>query len=88
MPLRRGSDGRLGVAAAGGSGGGSKVTVNVINAPAGVESQQTSTDAQGNTRVDITLKKAVDGAVGDSLAGGTGRCVLRDQYGVRQFTGS
>ena len=68
-------------------GGGSSVTMNVINAPAGVQSQQTSRDAQGNTRVDITLK-AVDGAVGDSLSAGTGRRALASQYGVRQFTGS
>jgi hypothetical protein len=74
------------MAALGGAGG--SVTVNVINAPAGVQSQQTTRDAQGNTRVDITLKKAVDGAVGDSLSAGTGRRVLANQYGVRQFTGS
>ena len=86
VPLKRGADGNLGIASSGGGRGGN-VTVNVINAPAGVESQQTTTDAQGNTRVDITLKKAVDGAVGDSLAAGTGRRVLRDQYGVRQFMG-
>jgi hypothetical protein len=69
-------------------GGGGSVTVNVINAPAGVQNQQTTRDAQGNTRVDITLKKAVDGAIGDSLSAGTGRRVLANQYGVRQFTGS
>jgi hypothetical protein len=69
-------------------GGAGSVTVNVINAPAGVQGQRTTRDAQGNTRVDITLKKAVDGAVGDSLSAGTGRRVLANQYGVRQFTGS
>jgi hypothetical protein len=37
---------------------------------------------------DITLKKAVDGAVGDSPSAGTGPRVLANQYGVRQFTGS
>jgi len=88
MPLQRGSDGKLGVASSGGGGRAGNVTVNVFNAPAGVESQQTTTDAQGNSRVDITLRKAVDGAVGDSLAGGTGRRVLRDKYNVRQFMGA
>jgi len=52
-----------------------------------VQSQQTTREAQG-TRVDITLKKAVDGAVGDSLSAGTSRRVLANQYGARQFTGS
>ncbi|WP_316234671.1 hypothetical protein [Bradyrhizobium sp. SZCCHNR1020] len=86
VPLKRDGSGNLGIASSGGGRGGN-VTVNVINAPAGVESQQTTTDAQGNTRVDITLKKAVDSAVGDSLSAGTGRRVMRDQYGVRQFMG-
>jgi phage-related minor tail protein len=88
MPLRRGSDGKLGVASSGGGGRGGNVTVNVINAPAGVESQQTTTDAQGNTRVDITLKKAIDGAVGDSIVSGSGQRALKSNYGIRQFMGS
>jgi phage-related minor tail protein len=88
VPLKRGADGNLGIASSGPGGSAGNVTVNVINAPAGVESQRTTTDAQGNTRIDVTLKTAIDGAVGDSLSAGTGRRVLASQYGVRQFTRS
>jgi hypothetical protein len=88
MPLRRGSDGKLGVASSGGGGRSGNVTVNVINAPAGVQSQQTTTDGQGNKRVDIVLNKAIDNAVGDSMANGAGRRTLRNRYGINQFTGS
>ncbi|MCK1503129.1 hypothetical protein [Bradyrhizobium sp. 188] len=72
-----------------GAGGGAapQVTVNVVNAPAGVKSQTSQTDANGNTRVDVILNKAMDEAVGKSLSTGTGRRVLRGQYGVNQFTG-
>ncbi|MGJ5000578.1 phage tail tape measure protein [Bradyrhizobium sp. HKCCYLRH2060] len=40
-----------------------------------------------NGDVTVTLKKAVDDAVGDSLSTGTGRRVLNAQYGVKPFTG-
>ncbi|MCA1400198.1 hypothetical protein [Bradyrhizobium sp. BRP56] len=48
----------------------------------------TSTVEQSlNGDVSVTLRKMVDGAVGDSLSTGTGRRVLGDQYGVKPFTG-
>jgi phage-related minor tail protein len=59
MPLRRGSDRKLGVAA-GGGGGGVNVTVNVQNAPAGVQSQASRVDSNGNVSVDVILKKPVN----------------------------
>jgi len=40
-----------------------------------------------NGDVTVTLKKAIDGAVGDSLSMGAGRRVLAGQYGVKPFTG-
>jgi hypothetical protein len=88
VPLHRGSDGKLGVASSGGRGRAGNVTVNVINAPAGVESQQTTTDGQGNQRIDIVLNKKVDSAVGDSLVNGSGRRVLASNFGVKPYTGS
>jgi hypothetical protein len=61
--------------------------VNVHNAPAGVQSQTSRVDAQGNIAVDVILKKAIDGAVADSLSNGAGRRVLADDFGVKQFMG-
>jgi hypothetical protein len=81
VPLRRGSDGNLGVAS---SGGGGKAPTIIIN---------NHTDAQPNVStgqngdVTITLKKTVDAMVGDSLANGSGMRVLDKQYGVKPFTG-
>lgn len=63
------------------------VTVNVHNAPAGVQSTTTSADANGNVQLDVILKKMVDQTVGDSLSMGTGQRILQRQYGVKQFMG-
>ena len=84
MPLRRGPDGRLGVA---GAAGGVNVMVNVHNAPAGVQSQTSRMDSNGNVAVDVVLKKAIDGMVADSLSNGSGRRVLADNFGVKPFMG-
>ncbi|WP_208072616.1 phage tail length tape measure family protein [Bradyrhizobium barranii] len=89
MPLRRGPDGRLGVAAGGaandnGSSGG--VVVNVIN-QTGVQAEA-STSRSANGDVTVTLKKMMDDAIGQSLSSGNGSRVLKSQYGVRQFMGS
>jgi hypothetical protein len=63
------------------------VTVNVHNAPAGVQSQTSRVGANGNVAVDVILKKAVDGMVGDSLSNGSGRGVLAREFGVKPFMG-
>lgn len=71
------------MAAMGGGGGGSAPNITINN----------HTDAQPkvstgpNGDVTITLKKMIDGAVGDSLSSGTGMRVLSKQYGVNQFAG-
>jgi phage-related minor tail protein len=57
MPLSRLPDGRLGVTSAGGAG---PVTVNVINAPAGVERVRSAPDGNGGTRVDVELRRMVE----------------------------
>jgi phage-related minor tail protein len=86
VPLKRGADGNLGIAASGG-GRGVNVTVNVHNAPAGVLSQTSGLGANGNVAVDVILKKAVDGMIGDSLSNGSGRRVLAREFGVKPFMG-
>jgi hypothetical protein len=56
MPLSRLPDGRLGVASA--SPG--PITVNVTNAPAGVERVRSAPDGNGGTRIDIQLRRMVE----------------------------
>ena len=46
---------------------------------------QVSTGSNGD--VTITLKKAIDGAVGDSMSSGSGMRVLSKQYGIKPFAG-
>jgi len=68
-------------------GGGGAVTVNITNAPAGTSAQVSQTKTSNGTRIDIALKKMLDGAVGDSLSSGAGMRVLSRQFGIKQFTG-
>ncbi|GIQ73186.1 hypothetical protein [Bradyrhizobium sp. RD5-C2] len=70
----------LGAAAAGG-GQGAKVTINNYS------DASPTVQKSSNGDVTVTLRKMVDGAVGDSLSAGSGRRVLGSQYGVKQFTG-
>lgn len=67
-----------------GGGGGSSAPNIIINNHTDAQ-PQVSTGSNGD--VTITLKKMVDGMVGDSLASGTGMRVLDKQYGVKQFAG-
>ena len=85
VPLKRGADGNLGIAASGG-GRGVNVTVNVHNAPAGVQSQTSRVDSKGNVAVDVVLKK-IDGLVGDSISNGAGGRALKRDFGIKRFTG-
>jgi hypothetical protein len=86
VPLKRGSDGNLGIAASGG-GRGVNVTVNVHNAPAGVQSQTSRVDSNGNVAVDVMLNKWGDGMVANSLSNGSGLRVLKQDFGIKRFTG-
>ncbi|MGX9443857.1 phage tail length tape measure family protein [Nitrobacteraceae bacterium UC4446_H13] len=82
MPLQRGSDGRLGVAANGGGGGG-KTEINIVGGginPNDVEVRQTE-DGRGNTRTDIVLDQAVANAM--SRAGSNTRKAMANNYGAR-----
>lgn len=64
------------------SGGGSSVTINNYS------DARPNVERSSNGDVTITLRKAVDDMVGESLSTGTGRRVLGSQYGVNQFMGS
>ena len=82
VPLRRGADGSLGVAS---SGGGGKAPTIVINNHTDAQPQ---VSASSNGDVTVTLRKIIDAGVGDSMSTGTGRRVLAQQFGVKQFMGS
>jgi hypothetical protein len=71
----------LGAAAGAGGGRSPQVTINNYTDAA------PSVEQVPNGDITVTLRKMVDGAVGDSLSTGTGRRVLGDQYGVKPFTG-
>lgn len=71
MPLRRGADGKLGIASAGsGSNGATTLSVNFHNAPSGTEagSAKLSKDKAGNMSLDIVFKNAVTNIVAGDLA--------------------
>jgi hypothetical protein len=87
VPLKRGSDGNLGIAASGG-GRGVNVTVNVHNAPAGVQSQTSRVDSNGNVAVDVMLNKWGDEMVAKSLSNGSGSRVMKQDFGIKQFMGT
>lgn len=82
MPLSRGPDGKLGVAAPGGGYGGGKTTINVIGAPnpSAVNVQET-VDGRGNRRVDIQLDDAVSAAL--SKSGSRTRQAMSNNYGAK-----
>lgn len=61
IPLKRASNGRLGVSASG--LGGSQVIVNIINNTQGKVSTQQSQDSQGNTRLDVIIDRIVAGNI-------------------------
>ena len=65
-------------------GGGGRMPNVTINNYSGA---QPTVARSSNGDVTVTLKKAIDGAVGDSLSMGAGRRVLAGQYGVKPFTG-
>jgi len=74
-----------GVMPSGGGSGGTSLNVNVVNNTGTQASTTTSTNSNGD--VTVTLNKAVDSAVGNSLSSGTGMRVLGTQYGVKPFMG-
>lgn len=86
MPLRRGRDGKLGVA---GSGGGQapppQVSIAIHEAPGG---DKAHVEQRGDGSVEVTMRRMVDGAVADSVAnnGTTGRAIQK-RFGVSPTRG-
>lgn len=82
MPLRRGPDGRLGVAA---SGGDTSVQVILNNAPAGTTATSVQRRTPGGGRqIEVTLKRAVDDNNSALIASGESATnkALEQRYGL------
>ncbi len=74
MPLKRGRDGKLGVAASGGGGGAGAININVTN-EAGDVSQATATAKKrddGGADIEIMVRKLVRDEVGRDMSSGAG----------------
>lgn len=84
MPLKRGRDGKLGVASSGGS-----VEVNVINNVRGAQATQTTRqDAGGKTIIDVLIQQ-VKGAIASDIAnGGSVAGAMEGQYGLNRAAGA
>ncbi|UYO37491.1 hypothetical protein KQX62_12050 [Rhodopseudomonas palustris] len=65
-------------------GGGSRAAQVTIN---NYTDASPTVTRNANGDITVTLRKAVDSAVGDSLSAGTGQRVLARQYGVKPFYG-
>ena len=83
LPLRRGSDGKLGV-----SGGGSNVQVNVINNASGTQANATQREEGGMSIIDVVVEQ-VEGKMGRNLAAGRGIAPsIERRYGLNAAAGS
>jgi len=76
MPLRRMSNGDLGVAA---SGCGTHVTINIINNTGEKVRQEEHTDSNGNRQIDIVIGDAVN----NHFASGKADRVMSGRFGLR-----
>lgn len=82
MPLKRGADGKLGVASQGGSPGGGKTTINVIGAPNPQNVQVEETvDGRGNRSINIQMDDQVAAAL--SRPGSNTRKAMGSNFGAR-----
>lgn len=80
VPLKRGPDGNLGIAAPGGVGGGSPVQVNVINQSGASASVSESTGPRGEKVIDVLVRDQMKKAFAD----GTMDRTMTETYGVRR----
>jgi hypothetical protein len=78
MPLTRGNDGRLGVAASGMAGGGTAVYVIIQNYTSEEVRTEESSDSSGNQ-----IRKIIIGAVKQSIVGGEMDQPRSSRYGLR-----
>lgn len=87
LPLKRGSDGKLGVSMNG--GGGNNVVVNVHEAPGTQARVQQGTDAQGNMTLDIVIEQ-IEGKMASNLARGRSQIgsTMENIYGLNRAAGA
>jgi phage-related minor tail protein len=78
LPLKRQSNGQLGVQSDG--SGSSSVTVNIINNSSSQVEQRETTDARGDKTIEVVIVNAVK----KNLADGIFDRQFNDQYGLRR----
>lgn len=84
MPLRRGADGKLGVAAAGGG-----VVVNVINNSGAQTREERRSDGRGGTIIDIIVERAKNAVAADIGSGnGAVPAAMQGAYGLSRRAGA
>lgn len=86
MPLKRGRDGKLGVAA---DGGGAAVTVNVINNSGAQAKQSERPDGRGGKIIDILIEQVEAKIAGNiSIGNGPVPTALQSSYGLNRTAGA
>lgn len=91
LPLKRGSDGSLGVQASGGGGGGGapSITVNVIEDPQRAGSVQSRGDGSGGTIVEVIVDQVRSALARDIRTGnGAVPAALSGSYGLNRAAGA
>jgi len=86
MPLKRGSDGKLGVAS---TEGRSKVTVNVINNSNTPSNINRKTGSDGEPIIEVLIGE-VESSIANNIAKGNGQIpqVIEGTYGLNRAAGS
>jgi hypothetical protein len=79
MPLRRGSDGSLGVAASGSSGG--NVSVQVINNSSAQATTNETTDSKGNRKIEVVIGEMTAGEI--SRSGSSSQKSIKSTFGIQ-----
>ncbi len=79
MPLRRGSDGSLGVVASGSSGG--NVSVQVINNSNAQATTQETTDSKGNRKIEVVIGDMTAGEI--SRNGSASQKSIKSTFGLQ-----
>lgn len=83
MPLKRGSDGKLGV-----SGGGSNVIVNVIESNDKAGTQQQRQGSGGENIIDVFVAKVKGDLIKDIGSGGSLAGAMESQYALNRSAGA
>jgi len=79
MPLRRGSDGSLGVVAAGGNS--SNVSVQVINNSSSQATTNETTDSKGNRKIEVVIGEMQAGEI--SRSGSSSQKSIKSTFGIQ-----